>query len=635
MAPLIKDTLEFASPAGESTQVPHEKTVPHPMRAGAVSLEVQVKVHGSKVTEVGRGLPPRTEPFEEQTSTMIVFPQGAVLRLAAQVNAGQMLVLTNLKTRQDAICRVLKVRANTNFQSYVEVEFTSPQATFWGVTFPSASNMGPSTPSRSPVAPAALPATPAQPFETPVVLPAAVEPMTPLPGQDRSRNALPLEFGKSPVPVSAFTAIGSQEKVQPAASEVSKTLPPTPLPRNATPSATISAPEPLLDEARLIAAIDSLKPPEAPLPVSSISLEELIGDSRPAPEPEQPAAAESSSGAESFAVRATETEDRTSSLAPNHADRPILGSFAATTGASSVPPSTGAFGARLGGSLADGSSTPRSSSRNFLLLAACAGFVFVAVAAGLFFFRSHAAMRAVSASPVTSQSSPNVLPSAPADSSVLDVSTSSPVPASSASLPAAQPIASLATKPVAAAPAAVPPEAAAAISANGSTARALPTPKPAITSAMVTETLNAHPVAPSHADDAATEAPSVDAASDDSGAALPGAIGSPSGISVPTPSLQPAGAVKVGGQVKEPRLISSPPPVYPQTAIHLNIQGDVVIRATIDTEGNVAEAHVVSGPAMLRGPALDALRRWKYQPSLLDGQPISVEMLVTIHFRHQ
>lgn len=152
---------------------------------------------------------------------------------------------------------------------------------------------------------------------------------------------------------------------------------------------------------------------------------------------------------------------------------------------------------------------------------------------------------------------------------------------------------------------------------------------------MVSETLNSHPVAPQRTDNSSAEAPALDssAASDDSGAALPGAISSPSGISIPTPRLQPDGPVKIGGQVKEPRLVASPPPVYPQTAVQMNVQGDVIIQAVIDKAGNVAEAHVVSGPPLLRAAALEALRRWKYQPSILDGQPISVQMLVTIHFR--
>jgi protein TonB len=58
----------------------------------------------------------------------------------------------------------------------------------------------------------------------------------------------------------------------------------------------------------------------------------------------------------------------------------------------------------------------------------------------------------------------------------------------------------------------------------------------------------------------------------------------------------------------------------------------VVVKTTIDVKGNVANVQVVSGPAMLRGPALAALRRWRYEPSTLNGQPIEVQMLVTIKF---
>ena len=139
MAPLTKDSIEAPSTAG-STPVSQTGTQSKPtssLRADALSLEVAVKVHGSRVIEVARGTAPRTEPFEEQTVTMIVFPQGAVLRMTSVVNVSQMLVLTNIKTKQDSICRVLKVRPNANQGSYVEVEFTHRQPGYWGVQFPS------------------------------------------------------------------------------------------------------------------------------------------------------------------------------------------------------------------------------------------------------------------------------------------------------------------------------------------------------------------------------------------------------------------------------------------------------------------------------------------------------------------
>lgn len=85
--------------------------------------------------------------------------------------------------------------------------------------------------------------------------------------------------------------------------------------------------------------------------------------------------------------------------------------------------------------------------------------------------------------------------------------------------------------------------------------------------------------------------------------------------------------------MKQPKLVSSVMPVYPLSAREANIQGDVVIDTQISPKGSVTSMKVISGPTMLRQAALDALRRWKYQPSQLDGKPVAVQMLVTIRFR--
>src|ERR1700745_261554 len=125
MAPLTKDSVEAASPVASTpvVQTGAQSKPTSSLRADALSLEVAVKVHGSRVIEVARGTAPRTEPFEEQTVTMIVFPQGAVLRMATVVNVSQMIVLTNIKTKKDSLCRVLKVRPNANQVSYLEDRF--------------------------------------------------------------------------------------------------------------------------------------------------------------------------------------------------------------------------------------------------------------------------------------------------------------------------------------------------------------------------------------------------------------------------------------------------------------------------------------------------------------------------------
>jgi protein TonB len=159
---------------------------------------------------------------------------------------------------------------------------------------------------------------------------------------------------------------------------------------------------------------------------------------------------------------------------------------------------------------------------------------------------------------------------------------------------------------------------------------------PHVTSDMMSATLNSHPVSSqrtgSGQDDAA---PSLDGAAEPPSSttgALPGVMGSSDVASPPAPEIRPEGPVKIGGEVKEPKLLSSALPVYPAFAKEAHVEGDVVIRTTIDKNGSVTHMEVVSGPTMLRQSALDALGRWKYVPSKLDGQPVSVQMLVTIKF---
>jgi protein TonB len=85
--------------------------------------------------------------------------------------------------------------------------------------------------------------------------------------------------------------------------------------------------------------------------------------------------------------------------------------------------------------------------------------------------------------------------------------------------------------------------------------------------------------------------------------------------------------------VLPPKLLAAPDPVYPPLAKQARIQGDVLIDAVIDANGQVAEMQVVSGHPMLITAALDALRRWRYQPTILNDEPTSVQLVVTVRFR--
>jgi len=111
---------------------------------------------------------------------------------------------------------------------------------------------------------------------------------------------------------------------------------------------------------------------------------------------------------------------------------------------------------------------------------------------------------------------------------------------------------------------------------------------------------------------------------------FPGIVGS-SPENVPAPAAA-SGPVVTGGRVKEPRLLSSVSPIYPQAAMQANVQGDVKIQATIDESGRVTKMKVLSGPILLQRAAMDALRLWRYSPSVLNDKPIAVDEVVTVRF---
>jgi protein TonB len=148
---------------------------------------------------------------------------------------------------------------------------------------------------------------------------------------------------------------------------------------------------------------------------------------------------------------------------------------------------------------------------------------------------------------------------------------------------------------------------------------------------LATSGMNAHPFS-SQRSISAEQAPAVDAGNASASAKMP-IVGSAPPALPPPPGGEPEAPVRSGGVVTKPVAISAAPPVYPYAAKQAQIQGDVLIDTQIDERGFVTHMRVVSGPVMLRQAALDALRRWKYHPSKLDGKPVAVQMLVTIRFR--
>jgi TonB family protein len=99
-------------------------------------LEIPVGIWGSRRGAFSSGQFGRIEVFAEETSTVIVFPHGAVIRLSAAVAPGQMMMVTNRDSNQVAACRVVKARNFPNTKGYAEVEFFRPTNKFWGDYIP-------------------------------------------------------------------------------------------------------------------------------------------------------------------------------------------------------------------------------------------------------------------------------------------------------------------------------------------------------------------------------------------------------------------------------------------------------------------------------------------------------------------
>jgi len=114
------------------------------------------------------------------------------------------------------------------------------------------------------------------------------------------------------------------------------------------------------------------------------------------------------------------------------------------------------------------------------------------------------------------------------------------------------------------------------------------------------------------------------------GGSLGGAIGGVIG-GMPAPP-KPQSRIKVGGNVTAARLQNKVSPVYPALARQTRISGTVRLHAIIAKDGTVQQLEVVSGHPLLVQSALDAVRQWRYQPTLLNGEPVEVDTTVDVIF---
>ena len=94
----------------------------------------------------------------------------------------------------------------------------------------------------------------------------------------------------------------------------------------------------------------------------------------------------------------------------------------------------------------------------------------------------------------------------------------------------------------------------------------------------------------------------------------------------------PRGVLKVGGAVKTPKRLVGGSATYPQDAINAKVQGVVVLDVLVDADGVPSDVQVVQSIPMLDAAAIDAVRKWRYEPTLMNGKPVPVAMTVSVNF---
>ena len=602
---------------------------------------------------------------------MIVFPQGAVLRLTEPVSEGQILILKNPRVKQEVACRVVSSKTNASAKGYIEVEFFQAAPGFWGITFPAA------TPSASRTESAPSAAAPKQPrIEPSAVKPAFFQPpaapKSPAPVASNAPVA-PAISKPAPVPVPvAPAAVISQPPVSAPA--------PEPIPVSATPVSTSPAPAapvaqasvapPLTPDStqelnRAIAAayaapVEPAKPVKKAEPVQEAKpvKEAVIAPSVPSPSisdsfpltgskslnPTKPKSApvtvsreavsspEPLATADSIGYPAPQVSTNAPSISSIKVNRKSASSSSIETRkielTSSQIASEAVVGKAMFSSGAEASGKQESSSGRTWMIAAAA-VVLIGAGAGTYWWKTSHKLGAAKSDSVSAAAPANTA-SGVAGASAQPVSA----PTGTGSQPATNPAS---TQNSAA-------NQKSGLVAGGSATNSVaarPDKSPAIVTSRRPNVLPAEkiaaPVAHSTASSiVATPAPEVASKTANVPAAslssiLPG-MGQPSSLPAPPSPSRPSGPPPSASVLQQPRLLQSSTPIYPKIAATRGDWGDVVIDALVSESGKVTDAKVISGPDTLRQSALQVVRTQTYQPAKLNGKPVSMHVTVKVPF---
>jgi TonB family protein len=90
--------------------------------------------------------------------------------------------------------------------------------------------------------------------------------------------------------------------------------------------------------------------------------------------------------------------------------------------------------------------------------------------------------------------------------------------------------------------------------------------------------------------------------------------------------------LKVGGPIQPPRKIKHVDPIYPEEARAAGIAGAVIVGIVIGVDGSVIDTEVLRSIPELDQSAIEAVVQWLFEPTLLNGEPVEVEMAVSVNF---
>jgi protein TonB len=91
--------------------------------------------------------------------------------------------------------------------------------------------------------------------------------------------------------------------------------------------------------------------------------------------------------------------------------------------------------------------------------------------------------------------------------------------------------------------------------------------------------------------------------------------------------------LRISEPVQLAMLIYRVEPVYPPLALQIHLEGTVRLHAIVGRDGVVRDLEVLSGHALLSQSALDAVRRWRYRPTILNSEPVEVDTYITVIFQ--